>query len=276
MSSPEERRMSDLWKCPNCGTILQKKDQNLEAQISRGAVVAGIVTCGNCGAEFGAADVYGGKYDPVTTRSRSIPLGRWARSALGGLGCIVVITVMISVGSAALNAYNQLVSLGQDVDARWSQVESQYRQRARNISELVSTIQDTTDFEKSILEEVKKAQKNVGDIDVSRLPDDKDNFARFQRAQDALAFALSRLIKAAELHPWLRTSPEFRDRQLILEGEEVRIASDRILYNNSVRAYNVRRKRFPMILVASLLGMKEKASFKYVGCLWRRGVRGSG
>jgi hypothetical protein len=55
--------MSMYWKCPNCGTVLQKHDPMLEQQIKRGVFVAGSATCGNCRSQFSARDVYGGTYD---------------------------------------------------------------------------------------------------------------------------------------------------------------------------------------------------------------------
>lgn len=53
-----------LWKCPKCGTVLEKrglgKYWNPGDPISR---VAGNATCGNCMTRYDQADVYGGKYD---------------------------------------------------------------------------------------------------------------------------------------------------------------------------------------------------------------------
>ena len=48
---------SDYWKCPRCGSVLQK---GIGAIL--GAVV-GTATCGKCGAAFPQSEVYGGKFD---------------------------------------------------------------------------------------------------------------------------------------------------------------------------------------------------------------------
>lgn len=52
--------MSDLWKCPKCGSILRK---GMAGMIAPGANIVGTATCGSCGGRFQQSDVYGGKYD---------------------------------------------------------------------------------------------------------------------------------------------------------------------------------------------------------------------
>lgn len=55
--------MGKLWKCPQCGAILQKGNPLVEDMIKRGVLVGGTATCANCNAQFSQRDVYSGKYD---------------------------------------------------------------------------------------------------------------------------------------------------------------------------------------------------------------------
>jgi hypothetical protein len=106
----------------------------------------------------------------------------------------VLVVVALVVGMMVMGTYNNLVSLGQGVDAQWAQVENQYQRRADLIPNLVSTVQGAANFEKSTLEEVIKARASVGQVNLGNLPNDPSAFARFQQAQDALSSALSRLM----------------------------------------------------------------------------------
>ena len=54
--------MGNLWKCPNCGAILQKGSQDVFDVVGTDGLV-GTATCGNCGAQFSQSDVYRGIYD---------------------------------------------------------------------------------------------------------------------------------------------------------------------------------------------------------------------
>ena len=181
---------------------------------------------------------------------------------LGCLGALVLIALVL--GGIALGTYNSLVGLGQAVDAQWAQVENQYQRRADLIPNLVSTVQGAANFEKSTLEQVVKARASVGQVDMSKLPDNPAAFARFQQAQDALSSALSRLMVVVERYPELKANQNFRDLQVQLEGTENRVAVERGRYNEKAQAYNTARLRIPAVLFANLFGMREKAYFKAV------------
>ena len=86
--------------------------------------------------------------------------------------------------------------------------------------------------------------------------------ARFQQAQDALSGALQRLMVVVERYPELKANANFRDLQAQLEGTENRIAVERGRYNEKAQAYNTGRLRFPAVVFANLLGMKEKTYFQ--------------
>jgi LemA protein len=179
------------------------------------------------------------------------------------LGCLgVLVVAALVVGGTLMGTYNNLVDLGQGVDAQWSQVENQYQRRADLIPSLVSTVQGAADFEKSTLEAVVQARASVGRVDLGNLPNDPAAFARFQQAQDALSSALSRLMVVVERYPDIKANQNFRDLQVALEGTENRVAVERGRYNEASQAYNTARLRFPAVLVAGLMGFREKAYFK--------------
>jgi len=181
------------------------------------------------------------------------------------LGCLgVLVLIVLVVGGVAVGAYNSLVGLGQGVDAQWAQVENQYQRRADLVPNLVATVKGAADFEKSTLEDVVKARASVGQttIDPKNLPNDPAAFAKYQQAQDALSGALSRLLVVVERYPDLKASANFRDLQTQLEGTENRVSVERMRFNEKAQAYNTARLKFPTVLFANLLGMKEKAYFQ--------------
>jgi LemA protein len=175
---------------------------------------------------------------------------------------LIAVVVVLILGWMAVGTYNNLVGLGQGVDAQWAQVENQYQRRADLIPNLVKTVEGAADFEKSTLEEVVKARASVGQVNLGNLPNDPAAFARFQQAQDGLSSALSRLMVVVERYPELKANQNFRDLQVALEGTENRISVERNRYNETAQAYNTARLRFPTVLVARLMGFGEKTYFK--------------
>lgn len=179
------------------------------------------------------------------------------------IGCLAVVIIVIAVlGLVLMGAYNNLVGLGQAVDAQWAQVENAYQRRADLIPNLVSTVSGAANFEKSTLEAVTQARASVGQVKVN--PGDASSIAEFEKAQSGLSSALSRLLVVSEQYPDLKASANFRDLQVQLEGTENRISVERGRFNEKAQSYNTAIMQMPTRLFAGLFGMKEKPYFKSV------------
>jgi LemA protein len=127
-------------------------------------------------------------------------------------------------------------------------------------------VKGAANFEKSTFTEVAQARAQAGQVSaagLNRVIDDPAAFERFQRAQDSLSGALSRLLVVSEQYPQLRATENFRDLQAQLEGTENRIAVERMRFNEAAESFNTARNRFPGVLVAGLFGNRfaEKPYF---------------
>lgn len=161
--------------------------------------------------------------------------------------------------------YNTLVSMQENVNSAWSQVENQYQRRADLIPNLVKTVQGSADFEKSVLTEVTDARSRVGQVKLSADDlSDPQKFEQFQKAQDQLSSALSRLLVVSENYPQLKSNENFLQLQSQLEGTENRISVERKRFNETVQTYNTEVKSFPTLIMAKIFGFKEKEYFKSV------------
>lgn len=177
------------------------------------------------------------------------------------MGCIAALVIVLLVcGVVLMGSYNNLVGLGQAVDAQWAQVETAYQRRADLIPQLVATVSGAANFEKSTLEAVTQARASVGQVRVN--PGDANSIAEFEKAQSGLSSTLSRLLVVSEQYPDLKASAAFRDLQVQLEGTENRISVERNRFNEKAQIYNTAILRMPARLFAGIFGMKEKAYFK--------------
>jgi LemA protein len=159
--------------------------------------------------------------------------------------------------------YNTLVQLDENVSQAWSQVENQYQRRADLIPNLVKTVQGYADFEKGVLTEVTEMRSRVGQIQLSADDlSDETKFQQFQKAQDELSGALSRLLVVVENYPQLKANENFLSLQTQLEGTENRIAVERKKFNEVVQQYNTKIRSFPTLITAKIFGFKEKQYFK--------------
>lgn len=181
-------------------------------------------------------------------------------SVAGGILLIIAIIVIWGI-----SIYNNLVTLNENVNQSWSQVENQYQRRADLIPNLVSTVKGYANFEKSVLTDVTNARASVGSIKVTKdILDNPAEFQKFQAAQGQLTGALSRLLVTVENYPDLKANENFLELQAQLEGTENRIAVERRKFNFTVQSYNTTIKRFPSSIFANMFGFRDKQYFQAV------------
>jgi LemA protein len=159
--------------------------------------------------------------------------------------------------------YNQLQGLDEDVKAAWSEVDNQYQRRSDLVPNLVSTVKGYAKHEKETLEAVVQARASATQtkLDASAL-NNPEAFAKYQKAQEGLSGALSRLLVVSENYPDLKANTGFRDLQAQLEGTENRITVARKRYIDKVAEFNKAVRFFPTNLTAKfLLHMEPKATF---------------
>lgn len=180
----------------------------------------------------------------------------------GGL-LVILLFVVVVAGLALMGSYNRLVTLDQEVNKRWGDVQTVYQRRADLIPNLVNTVQGAANFEKSTIVEVTNARASVGkvNIDPTKAPTDPAQIEQFQAAQGALSSALSRLLVVVERYPELKANQNFLTLQAQLEGTENRISVERNNFNTAVQAFNVAVRRFPTNLIAGMLGFSPKPFF---------------
>ena len=182
------------------------------------------------------------------------------------IGCLLaVVAVVAVVGILAVGQYNGLVGAEQHVEEAWAQVENVYERRAALIPNLVATVKGSAAFEQETLTAVVEARSRVGQLSTQaseQILNDPARFAEFQKAQDGLSSALSRLLVVVERYPELQSTAAFRELMTQLEGTENRIAVARGRFNEVAQDYNTAIRVFPASLIASMSGFGPKAMFQ--------------
>jgi LemA protein len=185
--------------------------------------------------------------------------------AIGCGGVLIILAVFAIVCALALmGSYNRLVTLDQNVNKKWGDVQTVYQRRADLIPNLVNTVQGAANFEKSTLTEVTNARASVGrvQLDPTKAPTDAKQLEEFQAAQGQLSNALSRLLVVVERYPELKSNQNFLGLQAQLEGTENRISVERNNFNGAVQDFNVAVRRFPTNLIAGMFGFSQRPFFE--------------
>lgn len=168
------------------------------------------------------------------------------------IAAIIVLVILIPFFYLK-GTYNSLVTMDEAVKAAWAQVENQLQRRYDLIPNLVETVKGYAAHEKEVFLRVTEARSKVGGATTV-----SDKIA----ANNGLSAALSRLLLVVERYPELKANTNFIRLQDELAGTENRIAVERRRYNERVKDYNIRIRRFPTNLLAGMFGFIKAAFFE--------------
>lgn len=166
---------------------------------------------------------------------------------------LIVIAVILVVLFPLIGSYNGMVSKEQRVNQAASNIDTNLQRRSDLISNLVETVKGYAAQEKDIFKGVADARSKLAG---AQSMDQKAN------ANEELSSAVSRLLVVVERYPELKSSQNFKDLSIALEGTENRIAIARQDYNKEVTSYNTKIKRFPASIIANMFRFQEKPYFK--------------
>ncbi len=175
------------------------------------------------------------------------------------IGVVIVAAVVLSSCG-----YNTMQRYEEAVFKAWGDLEAQLQRRADLIPNLVETVKGFASQERETLEAVINARSRATSIQLTpEMLSDPQAVAQFQEAQGSLSSALSRLMVVVEAYPELKSTQNFRDLQVQLEGTENRISVARQRYNKAVERFNFSIRRFPNSITNNiLLHLERKAYFE--------------
>nr|WP_077211788.1 LemA family protein [Bacillus dakarensis] len=164
------------------------------------------------------------------------------------LGVVVIGALLMVIPS-----YNNFVTLEENVDQSYSQIENQLQRRLDLIPNLVNTVKGYASHEEEVLTDIADARARLAG---ANSPEEEAT------ANAELTGALSRLLVVVENYPNLKADQQFTQLMDELSGTENRISVARKDYNDQVAEYNKRVKRFPGVIIANITGFDEKEYFE--------------
>lgn len=182
-----------------------------------------------------------------------------------GKGCIVLIVIVALIAIAgfwAVGVRNGFVGQEQNVNAKWSNVETVYQKRANLIPNLERTVKSYAKFEQETLTKVVEARSKATSINIDPTNMTEADMAKFQAAQGELSGALSRLMAVVESYPNLKADQQYINFQREYTAIENSIRSETVYYNDAAKEYNTNIKTFPNNVIANFSNFKEKPYFK--------------
>lgn len=163
------------------------------------------------------------------------------------LGLAVVIALW------AIGVYNGLITLRNQTDEAWSDIDVQLKRRYDLIPNLVNTVKGYATHESGTLEKVIAARNAAMNATGPQAKGEAENM---------LAGTLKSLFAVTEAYPELKANEGFLKLQDELADTENKVQASRRFYNGNVRDFNTKLQVFPTNLIAGVLGFIKREFFE--------------
>ncbi|WP_158977871.1 LemA family protein [Cellulophaga sp. L1A9] len=162
----------------------------------------------------------------------------------------IIALLIVGIISVIISAYNKLIMLKNNVDKAFFNIDVLLKQRADEIPNLIKVVKESMHYEEATLTKLTELRTSYFS---SNKQEEKIGLSN---QMDAL---VNSIFVISENYPDLKANKNFTMLQQRVSGIEDAIADRREFYNESINMYNIGIAEFPPVILAKLLGYKEKA-----------------
>jgi LemA protein len=157
-----------------------------------------------------------------------------------------VITYVVTI-------FNGLVTLKNDIDKAWANIDIMLKQRHDELPKLLDVCKGYMDFERDTFQKVTQARS---------MYQQAVSVDQKAQADQSMTSALRGFFAVAENYPELKANNNFMQLQKRITELESQIADRREFYNDSVNTFNIRIQQMPDTFVASFMNLQPRPMFK--------------
>ncbi len=171
--------------------------------------------------------------------------------AVGVLVAVLFLGLIVVLYLAKI--YNNLVTLKNDIDRSFSNIDVLLKQRHDELPKLIETCKGYMQYEQKTLQAVTEARAAYAR---STTPGEK------AQADNMITGALRTLFAVAENYPELKANTNFMQLQGRITELEEKIAGQRSRFNEDVNVFNIRIAQVPDIFVARFMNLQPHPLFE--------------
>src|SRR5271169_6181553 len=166
---------------------------------------------------------------------------------------LVFLFAIFGVMAYVVTIFNGLVTLKNDIDKAWANIDIMLKQRHDELPKLLDVCKGYMDFERDTLQKITQARS---------MYQQASSVDQKAQADQSMTSALRGFFAVAENYPELKANNNFMQLQKRITDLESQIADRREFYNDSVNTFNIRIQQVPDTIVASFMNLKPQPMFK--------------
>lgn len=166
---------------------------------------------------------------------------------------IIAVLLLVIIVGLIISGYNKMISLRNETDKSFANIDIFLKQRADEIPELVKVAKASFEKESTALKmltELRTAYLETNDV------------GEKIRLSNHMSDAFGTFFAVSESYPALKSIENFQQLQSRVSAVEDHISYSREAFNNEISRFNTVIQSFPNILFASLLGFRTREFLK--------------
>jgi LemA protein len=171
---------------------------------------------------------------------------------MSGMAIVVFVLVLIGLGiiGAIVAIYNGLVTVRNNVQKAWQNIDVVLQQRHDELPKLIDTCKAYMKHERDLLNKLTELRTGYT---MAKEIEEK------VKTENALNELLGKLTVVWEQYPDLKASQNFIQIQDRVSAVESKIADYREMFNDAVNIFNIQIERFPDAVMARAMNMQRRS-----------------
>jgi len=165
---------------------------------------------------------------------------------------IILIVVVVVIALWLVSLYNRMVSLRNNRESSFADIDVQLKQRSDLIPQLVETVKGYSFHEKDTLEKIIQARNGLNTA---------NTIGEKMQADNQLTSAIQGLRVQVEAYPDLKANQNFLQLQEELSDIENKLAAARRYFNAATKEFNNSVEMFPANLIAGSFGFSREKMY---------------
>jgi LemA protein len=166
---------------------------------------------------------------------------------------IIILVVLVLLVIWVIAKYNSLITLRNQVNNGWKQIDVQLKRRHDLIPNLVEAVKGYMQFEQDTLRQVIEARNAA--VSAKGVADSAAK-------EGELTGALTRLFALFENYPNLKSNENVKQLQEELTSTENKVSFARQFYNDIATRFNIAQQVFPGNIIAGMFSFKVAELFE--------------
>lgn len=172
---------------------------------------------------------------------------------MNNTGLIFLGIILCVAAYMFMQMYNGLISLRNQVERAWSNIDVILKQRFEEIPQLIQVIEQYASYETNLLQNLAEARSHYGSA---------QNIGDKIKASQEMSLALKGIMAIGEAYPELKANSNFVQLQTRVSQLENMISDRRETYNDAVANFNTRIDQFPDVFAARFLNYQRQVLFE--------------